>query len=369
MIELNKMFIERFNKTKSKENYKKIFEEFFPHLDRCKICGEPIYYYDSTFKYSNGILTPHKKSCLSTKKIFDVDYHLCVCEDCLTKQFPEYQTKNKSRVFNKLVNMTTYAYNIPKDVTDKWNGMYIGQTEPNFIRKYGEVDGKKRWKSYCDKQALTNTFEYKQEKYGWSREQFDEYNSSRAVTIENLVKKHGEVEGIKKWKKYCDRQAYTNTLDYFIEKYGEVEGRSKYNYVCEKKFFNCGYSDVSKELFDNLRPYFENNSLYYADKECFYYDDEYKKTYYLDFYIKELNIGIEFNGDMWHANPNKYKADDNPNPIEKDLTTQDIWEKDERKNNFLKTKLNKLIIIWESELYKNGMDAMVEFLIKEINGK
>jgi hypothetical protein len=36
------------------------------------------------------------------------------------------------------------------------------------------------------------------------------------------------------------------------------------------------------------------------------------KNYFfnLDCYIRELNIGIEFNGDMWHANPNKYKASD-----------------------------------------------------------
>lgn len=369
MTELSKMFIERFNKTKSKENYKKIFEEFFPHLDRCKICGEPIYYYDSTFKYSNGILTPHKKSCLSTKKIFDVDYHLCVCEDCLTKQFPEYQTKNKSRVFNKLVDMTTYAYNIPKDVTDKWNGMYLCQTEPNFIRKYGEVEGKKRWKSYCDKQALTNTFEYKQEKYGWSREQFDEYNSSRAVTIENLVKKHGEVEGMKVWQEYCDRQKYTASLEYFISEYGEDNGTKKYDNFCQKRLDGCGYSLISKKLFDELSKQLQNYTLLYAENEFFIKDEVNKKYYLLDFYIKELNIGIEFNGDRWHANPNKYKAGDKPISFKDDQTAQDIWEKDERKNNFLKTKLNKLIIIWESELYKNGIDAMVEFLIKEINGK
>ena len=52
-------------------------------------------------------------------------------------------------------------------------------TLKNCIRKYGEIDGEKKFNDYREKQALTNTFEYKRDKYGWTREQFDEYNKSR----------------------------------------------------------------------------------------------------------------------------------------------------------------------------------------------
>ena len=31
---------------------------------------------------------------------------------------------------------------------------------------------------------IHNTFEYKMEKYGWSLEDFEEYNKSRAATLE-----------------------------------------------------------------------------------------------------------------------------------------------------------------------------------------
>lgn len=57
-------------------------------------------------------------------------------------------------------------------------------TLENLINKYGKVDGKNRWDSYRKKQAETNTFEYKQKKYGWTKEQFDDYNKSRGVSGE-----------------------------------------------------------------------------------------------------------------------------------------------------------------------------------------
>ena len=52
-------------------------------------------------------------------------------------------------------------------------------TRENMIRRYGEDEGTRRWDLYRHKQAVTNTFEYKQEVYGWTIDQFNEYNKSR----------------------------------------------------------------------------------------------------------------------------------------------------------------------------------------------
>ena len=51
--------------------------------------------------------------------------------------------------------------------------------------------------------AKKNTFEYKKEKFGWSPEDFKEFNKSRAVTKENLIKKHGEEKGLEIFNNYC----------------------------------------------------------------------------------------------------------------------------------------------------------------------
>ena len=58
-----------------------------------------------------------------------------------------------------------YCFNYTEDEYKKICSQTVGITEKSMIRKWGEIEGKKRWKEYCEKQSKTNTFEYKQEKY------------------------------------------------------------------------------------------------------------------------------------------------------------------------------------------------------------
>lgn len=78
-------------------------------------------------------------------------------------------------------------------------------TLENMIRKYGETEGEIRWGAYREKQAKSNTFEYKRDKYGWTLEQFDAYNKSRGLSgkdngnygssyYEAWVKKYGKIK-------------------------------------------------------------------------------------------------------------------------------------------------------------------------------
>jgi hypothetical protein len=368
-MKLNKEFIEWFNKNKTKDEYRKIFLRYFCNKNKCRICNDIVYYYDSTYRISKKTskLEFHKKSCDTLKKL-DIEYYLSCCEECLTKKFSEYQGRNKSKVFNQMNYITEFAFNIPHEEAIKWMKEKYAITEKNLINKWGEEIGKKKWTEYRNKQSVTNTFEYKKEKYGWTKEEFNEYNKSRSVTIENLIKRHGEDRGLEIWKEYCDKQKYSTSIEYFINKYGNEVGREIYENFCKKRLFGAGYSMVSKRLFDNLSENFDKLTLYYGENEWYSYDRENKRYYLIDFFIKEKNIGIEFNGDIWHANPIKYKPNDKPFPFQRNLTAQDIWKKDKVKNDFLKTKLTKLIIIWESDLYKDGIDLTVEKILKEIYG-
>jgi hypothetical protein len=56
-------------------------------------------------------------------------------------------------------------------------------TESNLIQKYGKEEGQRRWDEYKAKQALSNTLEYKAEKYGWCKDDFDTYNQTPSVHI------------------------------------------------------------------------------------------------------------------------------------------------------------------------------------------
>jgi hypothetical protein len=79
-------------------------------------------------------------------------------------------------------------------------------------------------------------------------------------------------------------------------------------------------------------------------------------------FIKELNFGIEFNGDIWHANPKKYSSTDRPLSFLNQITAQEIWNNDKIKIDYLKTKIDKY------ELNKDGIEKTIDRIIKEING-
>ena len=201
------------------------------------------------------------------------------------------------------------------------------RTKETFIKKWGEDEGLKRWENYCKKQSETNTFEYKQKKYGWTKEQFDEYNKSRAVTLENLIKKYGEDEGLKRWENYCYLQSYKKTKEYLIEKYGEEKGLEEYYRICDQKILSIdnfirkygkevgeekykeyisgvskGFSKISNELFKQISSYNVNNDkIYYGENEKrFKINFDGIKIAILDFYNESTNKAIEFYGDYWH---------------------------------------------------------------------
>jgi len=149
-----------------------------------------------------------------------------------------------------------------------------------FIKKYGEIDGREKFKSFCCKSAHTkDTFkikfgdqwedEWKRyiesknsgkqrliEKYGeemgselfsaaqekrkntLSRENqikkfgedgFNEICKKKSNNLETFIYKYGEENGTKIYNDICKRKGEAVTLDGFIEKYGEKIGTEKYN--------------------------------------------------------------------------------------------------------------------------------------------
>lgn len=254
-----------------------------------------------------------------------------------------------------------YAFDIPDEVINQRNKECVPTLE-NFKKKYGEVHGQQKFDEYRRKQAITNTFEYKQQKYGWTEEQFDEFNKSRAVTYENLVKRYGPDIGKEKWDAYVNKQSITSTNEYLVKKFGEeyvkiinlCKGHSLEGFVAmhgevlgKEKYDNCNklYSDKSKMFFDELVENLIQNDIYYT---FLYADNEYmikgdNGYYFLDFYIPEINLAIEFYGDYWHCNPSRFSAEDiHPNYR---ITAKEIWRLNEERKQDITNKLNCEFII------------------------
>ena len=251
-------------------------------------------------------------------------------------------------------------------------------TLENLILKYGETEGNSRWNSYREKQAVSNTYDYKKARYGWSREQFDEYNSSRAQTLKKMIQRHGEEEGAKRWESYCNRQAYTNTQDYFVEKYGLEAGKKKYQdinrrkavsnpeYLAEK--MGISIDEAVTLILARSKTFFSSN----IEKEFILMLEEQigkldhssinkpfgKWSYDLDTYvvydIKHKNCIIEFNGDYWHANPNIYKE----TAYLRQKRVGDIWKRDKLKIKTVEDLGFRVLVVWESEFQQNKMETI-----------
>jgi len=360
-----KMLITKYRKDRTLESWK-VLENLIEDKSYCRDCNGSIFYPNSLIRLGKdgNVKYETNNSCSrSFKNVGGNKYYLSVCSFCLDKKFDEYSGMNKSRVFNVMNRITRYAYNIPDDVANEFTKT-TSVTLENLVKKYGENDGKLRWEKYRNLQAVTNTFEYKKEKYGWNKSDFDEFNQSRAITEKNLVNRHGEEKGKKIFSDYCEKQITNGkTLEWFIEKHGEIEGNQIYKLMSINKAKGTSspgcVSKVSQEFFDRLDQHFNNlfnNRYSKKNKESIFYIDEINKTYSVDYYIEELNLAIEFNGDYYHANPNKYNADFDFSEFSKNrkITAKDLWEKDEKKYHLLEKHHGiRTIVVWESDYYKN----------------
>ena len=154
-----------------------------------------------------------------------------------------------------------------------------------------------------------------------------EKNGNSTTSKEYYIKRgYSEEEAIRKLK---ERQR-TFTLEKCIEKYGEDEGKRVFEERQKKwqntlnskpieelcRIYNAkmcdgrGYSKVSQELFKAIMSRIGNRykEVFYAtsnpDSEFSEYmvcDKDGTHRYFLDFYVKDNNKVIEFDGDYWHG--------------------------------------------------------------------
>jgi G:T-mismatch repair DNA endonuclease (very short patch repair protein) len=150
-------------------------------------------------------------------------------------------------------------------------------------------------------------------------------------TLDNFINKYGIEKGTEVYNKRCERISYASSINFYIDKYGDVEGEK----IWKNKFRQIRVSKSSSKI----------NKL--LDDLCLNYESEKNiNGKFLDFYLNDYNIGIEFFGDYWHMNPKLYL----PNEYNKRLkkTSSEIWETDDIRIDKIKEKCSSIIIIWES---------------------
>lgn len=376
----------------------KVVNEYL-NLPMCIVTNEPIYYSNTKISRTRtGGFRFYGTSAFTIKKINDIVYNLKVSEKGMLQYFgEEFNNINKSRIFNTVNKFSKFAFGIDDNIAKKYN-QSTAITLENQIAKYGLDEGTKRYHLYVEKQRNTNTFEYKKKTKGWNLEDFKKFNKSRAITLDNLITKYGEVVGTLKFDKYCEKQSKTSTseyllerfgeerlteilksrahhIDFYIQKYGNEEGYKRFLEYWENsnKLNKYQFSKISIEFFNlivneisTLIPTF---NIYYGLNEYGILCSKTKKYFKYDFTIPELKLIIEYNGDNFHANPKIYKEYENPNFRNPELSAKDIWEYDrEKKECAMNERGFDVIYIWDSE-YRNNKLSIIKNVIDEIQNR
>jgi very-short-patch-repair endonuclease len=200
------------------------------------------------------------------------------------------------------------------------------------------------------------TLEYYLKK-GLSLKKAKEALSERQSTfsLKKLIKKYGKEKGTKIWEKRQEKwlKSYYNKTEEEIKDINYRKTKFWRNNTQYK------YSEISKQFFKEI-----DNKIKY---KCYYAENEkYIKKYRVDFFIKELNLIIEFFGDYWHANPKIYSEDHIFNFPSGQTSYKEIHKNDLERINFLKKSGYKVIVVWENE-HKEILNNLKEFINEMVN--
>ena len=298
----------------------------------------------------------------------------------------------------------------------------------NFISRHGEIKGTIKYEQYISKINESNIRckEYWIKK-GFSEQESKELISSyQSRSINTFIEKYGEIDGVEKYKKYCaskghglenciekfgeeigknvydlwknDRQGM-GSLNYYINKLGLKDGTEKYKNICklktlsEEKFVDI-YGEIGRSIYHEMvirrtasiksnssTPEIELAKLLsekFNDKDIRFGENQFiiglnreeaeifnSRCFKPDIVFIKEKIIVEFYGDIFHANPYKFKENDKPNPW-LNKTSKEIREYDLIRENYFKSKGYKVFIVWESNWRKNKIETLNN-LLKEIN--
>lgn len=162
---------------------------------------------------------------------------------------------------------------------------------------------------------------------------------------EICIEKHGEEKGIAIWQERQDR--WQASLDQKSD-----EEKARINRLKISK--GSTVSAAEKIIIDQLSKTFAVDSqftLFESNKKQYVYDIVYNKKI------------IEYHGDFWHSNPNKYSAD-HINPRTK-IKASDKWKNDSAKIEFAQRQGYEVLVVWESDFKQHPektVNKCIQFL-------
>lgn len=337
---------------------------------KCEICGEFLRNISNTHLKKHNITQSEYKKRFPKSKIFS-DGLLDIQKERREKKIFERFGNDTSFSSISLANcIKRYGEEEGKIFYEKWKNS-IGITKEKYIEKYGEEKGLKKYGEWKESLKGKLSLDWYVKKYGEEvgniKYQERRKIQSKCKKLESYIEKYGEKEGYKIYKKICLKKALN--LENAIRLYGEKDGIEKYNLWIESKFDFDSQSKIALEFFQKIKEMFPDDNVYFHNnpREYHKYLKSLKKSCFLDFYMERGNKAIEFYGDYWHANPNKYAPEDIVFfPKQKSIVASEIWEKDNERIEAIKKEHGiEVLIVWEFDYIndeKNVMEIVKKFL-------
>jgi very-short-patch-repair endonuclease len=301
------------------------------------------------------------------------------CLECGKELLTLKHTHFKWKCTGNIKSLAEYTSKYPgAQTTDESIKKQMAHSESSFIGRYGEIEGKSRWREYCQKLSDKGTLDGFI-RSGKTEEEWREFNASRAITLKNLIKRYGLQDGTLRFEHYCKLQRKVGkTLDWYIETYGEADGTARYLEVNSRKgitlpnmikkygesegqirydawheatqsrYVSKLQTEIIKAIIELLPTNYMFHEGIFGKEFCAYQS----RPYMYDFVVTDpIKICIEINGDFYHANPEIYQATDliKIRGSNGGVLASTIWKNDQQKRAVIESKGYTVYYIWERE--------------------
>lgn len=350
---------------------------------------------------------------ISDKLGNSVEIFGCKNEKCITNYVSD--TMNKKLLwysflpdykYNEVLNnikkdtIFTKQYWINKGLTEEESTIKISEIQSEISKKCivhsnkGKFKEKLRKKGYTEEEIIECCLTPANIKF-WENKGFSKKKSKKKVfKNQSYAAKHVDFEKrlLPSNKEYWLNKGFdveesiqkvkesqtTFSKEICIKKYGFEKGIEIFTRrqniwsksLNENGNLKIGYSKISQFLFKEIDNKIKGDFEYATKNGEFKLNKIEGGVWIYDFVDVKRKKIIEYNGDMYHANPSKYKENDTPHPFRKELKSIDIWQKDIRKIKIAEKNGFKVLTIWDSDFRrksKQDKELVIQKCIDFIN--
>jgi len=249
----------------------------------CNVCGKT-YEYDSRQKNPKYCSNSCRSINNSQKRISGIEgFDYVVCRICGFKfkeinndhvikhglTCDEYDEKFKSsRTSEKTRNKKNTLSNIMNDDLSK--KLSKSHTIEGYINKHGDELGQILYNKMIENKTYKNGKQSYIDKYGEDEglKRYKEVQRKKAITLENCIKKHGDVKGRELYDSWRNSQKNKNFLSFYVEKWGYDVGLVKW--LDKNNKISLSNSKIDKDDRDKFKYYIYEVNKYTRISLCNY---------------------------------------------------------------------------------------------------